>query len=211
MSQKKADTELGAGEEVEFQVKDRRHWSPEAEADDSANGESNESANAPAQPTIIDEYRERAEQAEKKLLEYIEAFKQFSEEQDRVRVRLNRDVDRKVHLQFGELVAELLNSVDGLDRALAHVGESPDALSLAQGVSMVRDQFIDTLVRHGVERMDPDGETFDPNLAEAIRVDAVERAEHDGRVTETLRPGYRLGDRVLRAAQVAVGRFSGGQ
>jgi molecular chaperone GrpE (heat shock protein) len=40
-----------------------------------------------------------------------------------------------------------------------------------------------------------------------VRVDPVDGEEQDGRVTETLRPGYRLGELVIRPAQVAVGRF----
>ena len=189
-------------EESEFKVDDRRHWQKEGEgdADDSAEA-------APARPTIIDEYRLRAEQAEQKLHEYIDAFKQFRKEQEDVRVRLNRDVQRKVELQFGELVGELLLSIDDLDLALAHVRDGADAQNLAQGVQMVRNKFVETLERHGVERMEPDGEEFDPNTTEAIRMDSV-GADKDGKITETLRPGYRLGERIIRAAQVAVGRRS---
>jgi len=189
-------------EESEFKVDDRRHWKQEGE-----DGAEDLSEAAPVRPTIIEEYRTRAEQAEQKLLEYIDAFKQFRKEQEDVRVRLNRDVQRKVELQFGELVGELLNSIDDLDLALAHIGDGEGAQNLARGVQMVRNQFIETLERHGVERMEPDGEEFDPNTAEAIRVDSVD-ADQDGKITQTLRPGYRLGERIIRAAQVAVGRRS---
>ena len=106
----------------------------------------------------------------------------------------------------GEIVAELLKSIDDLDLALAHCGDGDAVQNLANGVRMVRDKFLETLLAHGVQRMEPDGETFDPNTAEAIRVDPVEDEEMNGKVTATLRPGYRLGDRIIRAAQVAVGR-----
>jgi molecular chaperone GrpE len=72
---------------------------------------------------------------------------------------------------------------------------------------MARDGFLATLERHGIERIAPDGEPFDPNEAEAIRVDPVDSSAADGKVTETLQPGYRLGEFVIRAARVAVGRF----
>ena len=61
-------------------------------------------------------------------------------------------------------------------------------------------------MKHGVERVDPAGETFDPNLAEAIGMEPVEDESMDGRVTRTYRPGYRLGERILRPARVAVGK-----
>ena len=79
---------------------------------------------------------------------------------------------------------------------------------MAKGVRIARDKFIETLERHGVERMEPDGEVFDPNTTEAIRVDPVDDDEKDGKITATLRPGYRLGGHIIRAAQVAVGRRS---
>ncbi len=189
-------------EESEFKVDDRRHWKQEGE-----DGAEDLSEAAPVRPTIIEEYRKRAEQAEQKLLEYIDAFKQFRKEQEDVRVRLNRDVQRKVELQFGELVGELLLSIDDLDLALAHVGDGEGAQNLARGVQMGRNKFIETLERHGVERLEPDGEEFDPNTTEAIRMDSV-GADKDGKITETLRPGYRLGRHIIRAAQVAVGRRS---
>ena len=77
--------------------------------------------------------------------------------------------------------------------------------SRRDGVTLVRDRFLATLERNGVERIDPAGEEFDPNVAEALRVDPVDSPDLDGKVTLVLRPGYRLGERVLRAAQVAVG------
>ena len=196
-------------EGTEFRVDDRRHWASE---EDEATTDEQDGAKdevAPQTPTIIDEYRARAEKAEEKLHEYIDAFKQFRVEQDQVRERLRRDVDRRVQLQFGDLVSDLLGTVDDLDLALAHVGDDAASQNLAQGVSMVRNKFIETLERRGVERMTPDGDEFDPNVAEAIRVDPVDSAELNGRVTETLRPGYRVGEHVIRAAQVAVGRHDG--
>jgi molecular chaperone GrpE len=63
-------------------------------------------------------------------------------------------------------------------------------------------------MKHGVERIDPAGEPFDPNLAEAIGVEPVEDEAMDGKVTRTYRAGYVLGERVLRPARVAVGKKS---
>jgi molecular chaperone GrpE len=185
----------------DFSVADRRHW--QAEDGEEANVDVE-----PARPSVLDEYRLRAEEAERKLLEYIEAFKRHQTDQDQVRQRLTRDVERKVELQFGGLVGELLVTVDDLDLSLRHVSEIPEARPLAEGVTMARDRFLSILQKHGVERISPEGQPFDPNEAEALRVDPVESKKRDQTVTETLKPGYRLGDRVIRAAQVAVGRYT---
>lgn len=189
----------------EFRVDDRRHWVQGDEQPEESEAEKVEVK----QPTLLDEYRQRTEAAERKLHEYIEAFKRFKDEQEEYRLRLSRDVDRRVDLKFGEMVGELLESLDNLDLAVSHVNGVPEAAPLAEGVEMARRRFLSTLEKHGVEKISPEGALFDPNDSEAVRVDGVKSPDDDGKVTETLRPGYRLGERVIRPARVAVGRFSG--
>lgn len=188
-------------EEEPYRVNDRRHWTRE----DAGEAEGHA---APQQPTILDEFRRRAEDAERQLQEYIAAFKRHQEEQDEFRDRLNRDVERRVELHFSELVTDLLGMVDDLDLALAHVSGVPAAEPLAQGVAIARERFLAALARRGVEPVVPGGERFDPQEAEAIRMDPVDDASRDGCVTAILRPGFRLGSRVIRPAQVAVGRYT---
>ena len=193
----------GSDESREYRVEDKRHW---------ADGEIEEAEEAPSEPkrpTLLDEYRLRAEAAEQQLQEYIEAFKKFKAEHEEFRERLNRDVERRVELKFGELVGELLGCVDNLDLGLEHAVRVPEAKPLAEGVLMAREHFLGVLEQHGVTQVAPDGQEFDPNEAEAVRIDPVEREADHGKVTETVRPGYRLGDRVIRAARVAVGRYGG--
>ena len=190
-------------EEPAIKVEDRRHWARDESEDDDSEPEVPDT-----RPTIIDEYRQRAEQAEAQLQEYIAAFKKVKSEQEQFRSRLQNDIDRKVDLQFGGVVEELLEGMDELDLALSHVADVPEARELATGVRLVRDRFLATLMKHGVERIDPAGEPFDPNLAEAIGVEPVEDEAMDGKVTRTYRAGYVLGERVLRPARVAVGKKS---
>jgi molecular chaperone GrpE len=196
----------GEEQDDEFRFEDRRHGAHEEEQSDTEN----EPHATPRTPTMIDEYRARAETAEQKLQEYIEAFKDFKREQDEFRARMGRDVDRRVDLKFGTLVHDLLEILDNLDLALEHVQEVPEAAELARGVVLARKLFLETLERNGVERVDPVGQEFDPNVSEAIRLDVVSDPELSGKVTEVLRPGYRLGERIVRPARVAVGRHEAG-
>ena len=187
-------------EQSSFKVVDRRHWA-RYQADDQDDDEQ-----ASTHPTLLDEYKQRAEAAERKLHDYIDAFKETRAEQEAFRERLGRDVTRRVELRFGELIAELLDSIDDLDRALSHVDGVAEARPLAEGVALARDRFLATLERHGVKKIDSDGMEFDPEIAEAVRMDPVDDPGLDGKVTETLQLGFRLGDHVIRAARVAVGR-----
>jgi molecular chaperone GrpE len=202
---KPADGPGSAEPEPPFKVDDRRHWAcADREEDDATPADE---APSPSEPSAVAEYRRRAEAAEAKLIEYSAAFQRAQAEHEQFRERMLRDVDRRVELKFGGLVEELLDLVDDLDLALAHATGSAAIETLAHGVRLARDRFLAALARAGVERVDPDGTAFDPNVAEAIRLDPVSDPARDGTVTETLRAGYRIGERVLRAARVAVGRL----
>jgi molecular chaperone GrpE len=72
---------------------------------------------------------------------------------------------------------------------------------------MVRDQFATRLEAHGVKEIAVVGEPFDPSLHEAVTV--VPGDTEDERIVGVIRRGYRIGDDVLRPAQVAVGKRVG--
>ena len=74
---------------------------------------------------------------------------------------------------------------------------------LYQGVVMTQKELHSIFKRHGVEAYDPKGQDFDPNLHEALfKVENVEMK--DNTVSTTIKTGYMLNGRVLRAAQVGV-------
>jgi molecular chaperone GrpE len=75
-----------------------------------------------------------------------------------------------------------------------------------QGVALVRQQFLTTLEGFGVTRIDPVGQAFDHARHEAVTTVPVSPQAPDGIVVGVIRPGYLIGDEVLRPAQVAVAR-----
>jgi len=156
----------------------------------------------------LEAVRARAEAAEAKLYDYAAGFNRLKAEQEQVRARLERDVATKVETRFGVLVADLLEAVDDLDRALDHARDVPAAQSIVQGLEIARDRFVAMLLKNGVERLDIEGVDFDPNTAEAIAVEPVADATLEGKVVRIVRPGYRLGERIVRPARVTVGRVS---
>src|SRR5262245_15642939 len=99
-------------DDTTFRVEDRRHWADPAEEPEGGDDQRETPTRA---PSIVEEYRERADAAEARLQEYIEAFKRFRAEQDEVRARLLRDVERRAGGRFGELVSQLLGTVDDLE------------------------------------------------------------------------------------------------
>ncbi len=199
-----------AAEETEkahpFKVEDRRHWARPRPS--GAQDEGPELEVPSTRPTVVEEYRRRAEAAEQRLQDYIQAFKEARAEQEALRARLERDCDRRVDLRFAELVRELLVIVDDFDLALQHGASIAEAAPLLEGLKLARDRFLATLEKSGIQRIEPaPGEPFDPHTAEAVRTEPAGDPERDSSVVETVRPGYRLGDHILRAAQVVVARY----
>lgn len=104
-----------------------------------------------------------------------------------------------------DVITEILPVLDNLDRAL-EAASSEDTASIVKGVEMVQRQFVGVLEALGVSIIKAEGEKFDPALHDAAGTQQVEDPELDGRVITERLKGYRTKDRVLRPAQVIVGK-----
>ena len=95
--------------------------------------------------------------------------------------------------------------LDDLERALRDVPAEMAGNQWVEGIRLIDRALRGMLARAGLERIGAEGQPFDPQVHEALlQEDAPDRAE--GEVVRELRPGYRLGERVLRPAQVSVAR-----
>ncbi len=99
-----------------------------------------------------------------------------------------------------ELAKELISVMDNLERAIMSANEDSTIL---QGVKMVADQLYETLEKKGLQRIDAEGEEFDPRIHNAV--DTEENGE-ENRVVEEKRKGYMYKDQVLRESEVVVGK-----
>ena len=106
-----------------------------------------------------------------------------------------------------DVIIEILPVLDNLDRALS-AAESEDTKSIITGVQMVQRQFINVLESLGVTVINSMEQTFDPSIHNASGTQTVEDEELDGKIINELLKGYRTKDRVLRPAQVIVGKKS---
>ena len=103
-----------------------------------------------------------------------------------------------------DVIIEFLPVLDNLDRALTASNEDP--ATIIKGVEMVHRQFINSLENLGVSEIKAQGEIFDPSLHNATATEQVEDPELDGKVINEILKGWRTKDRVLRPAQVTVGK-----
>jgi molecular chaperone GrpE len=102
-----------------------------------------------------------------------------------------------------DVVARLLPLLDDLDRALGQLPPDLAANSWARGVALSRSQLVSALAGLGVERVGVEGEAFDPAMHEAQSFE-TRPGVASPRVAGVVRPGYRIGDRLVRPAQVNV-------
>jgi molecular chaperone GrpE len=100
-----------------------------------------------------------------------------------------------------EVLLALLDVMDDFDRALLHVGETPDAV--ADGLRLIRQRFSDVLHSNGVTPFDSEGKPFDPTVHEAMTVIDSD-GEESGTVFTEHRRGYLINGELLRPARVAV-------
>ncbi len=135
--------------------------------------------------------------------EYLDDLRRARAEFENFRRRTQRDAGTARDAGRGDVAAALLDVLDDLDRTLAAAEDSTDP-GLAKGVSLVAEKLTSTLSGIGLVRIDPLGDPFDPSLHEAVQQVPADEPTDAPLVESTLRPGYRLGERVLRPAMVVV-------
>lgn len=126
-------------------------------------------------------------------------------EMDNFKKRLHREQEEFRKYAAENVLADLVPVLDNLDLALAHAGADEACKNLVVGVEMTRKVFLDSLKSHGLTQVGEVGEPFDPELHEAVSEEVRDDME-EGRVARLLQRGYRLRDRLLRPARVAVSK-----
>jgi len=99
-----------------------------------------------------------------------------------------------------DAIIKILVVGDSLDRALKLNLDD----SVREGIELVAKQFKETLESMNVREINPEGEAFDPNTQEAILTMPAEEGEEAGKVKQVIKKGYKLGDKVIRYAQVVI-------
>lgn len=117
--------------------------------------------------------------------------------------RLSQQQEEAVRLAGMGMARGLLPVLDNLRRVLDNLGDARADDPIATGVRMIADMLAGTLREHGIEPIDSVGAPFDPRFHEAVMQDP-DSPLPPGTVSRELERGYRMRDRVLRYAKVAV-------
>jgi molecular chaperone GrpE len=132
--------------------------------------------------------------------EYLALAQRTKADFDNFRKRAARDAALAAERGTIKLAKGLLPALDNLERAISHAAEEDPLL---EGIRFVHSDLLAALARAGIESFSPAGESFDPQLHEAVAQHPQEGAEA-GTVLEVYQAGYRSADTVLRPARVLV-------
>jgi len=160
-------------------------------------------AATPADPDTadVDELRRQVAEKTAEAAAHYDRFLRERAELENFKKRMQRDKAEALRFACEPLLRELLPIIDNLERALEHGAES--GASLLEGVRLVHKGLLDALGRHGVQRVEALGQTFDPTRHQAIATDATAECEPNLVVAQH-HTGYLLYDRLLRPAMVTV-------
>jgi len=117
--------------------------------------------------------------------------------------RMNEEQARERKYRAQSVVTAVIPAIDNLERAVSIEAEDEAIANFLNGFKMIHGQLLDALTSEGVEAIPTEGEAFDPNIHQAVMQEAVDGVE-SGVVLAELQKGYRLKDRVIRAAMVKV-------
>lgn len=183
----------------DLKVTDRRWWAKEKA------GEAGETvAEEPRlKPKYVEELEAQIAEKNLEIQQLLTRYRGASDEFEQARARLRKELSKDVERGRRSILVSFLEVLDNLDRALEAAGDRKDDPVL-HGVSLVRQQFLTTLESFGVTRINPMGQPFDPSRHDAVSTVASSTDAPAGLVCGVVKPGYLIGDEVLRPAQVAV-------
>ncbi|RLQ89297.1 nucleotide exchange factor GrpE [Notoacmeibacter ruber] len=132
-------------------------------------------------------------------------------EAENVRRRSQREVADAKSFSIANFARDMLGVADNLTRALEAIPDDarnsgdPGFAALIEGVELTQKSMHGALQRHGVQKLEPEGERFDPNFHQAMF--EVPNADiPNNTVVQVVQAGYRIGERVLRPAMVGVSK-----
>jgi len=135
----------------------------------------------------------------KKYEELNDRYLRLAADFDNYRKRIGRDHEAQVQLANERFAVDILEIADNLDRAL-----KADETHLRTGVEQIRNLLAGVLARHGISPIDAQKNSFDPGIHEAVA--HIPSEEREGTVVDVVSPGYRMHNKVIRYAKVAVSK-----
>ena len=154
----------------------------------------------------MDQLKAQLAEAEAKIAELQDRYLRQAAEFDNYRKRTMKEKADLIKSAAEKVMVAELPIVDDMDRALDNMEKGMDADACIEGFKLIAQKFKNTLAQQGLEKIDTDGQDFDTDYHEAIALIPAPTEELKGKILDCVQAGYKLGDKVIRHAKVAVGQ-----
>ena len=156
-----------------------------------------------AEPKSEPDPNERIAELEGQVAKLKNAYAMAYADTENTRKRLTKEYENNMKYHIQSFALEVLPVIDNCERALAVKAEDSQDENYRKAFEMVLKQLTGALKKEGVEEIEALDQEYDPNWMQAMMTEKVEGVEPN-KVTAVLQKGYRLKDRLLRAAMVKV-------
>lgn len=146
------------------------------------------------------------EEANKKIMELQEKLMYSQADSINYRKRKNEEVANMLKYANQDLLLDMVNMIENMDRAASVKAESEESKKIQDGIKMVSNQFKDILKKYGVVEIEALGYLFDENYMEAMMI-GHDTTKPNEMVLEVLMKGYKYKDRILKHAVVKVNQI----
>ena len=166
-----------------------------------------EQTTQPEEPlSEIDLLKQKLAEADAKISELQDRYLRQAAEFDNYRKRTIKEKAELIKSASEKVMIAELPIVDDMDRALENMEKGMDADACIKGFKLIAQKFKNTLAQQGLEKINTDGQDFDTDFHEAIALIPAPSEELKGKILDCVQAGYKLGDKVIRHAKVAVGQ-----
>lgn len=179
-------------------VTDTNAVSAEEEAKESQTNENTAGNRSNEEAEIIQLEKQNAELKDKYLRLYAE-FDNFKRRTVKEKLDLMRTAAQ-------DTMTALLPVLDDFDRAKKNAEDDKTTEVFTEGIQLVYQKLYSVLSQKGLEPMESTGESFDPELHEAVTEIPAPSEDMKGKVIDTIEKGYKLGDKIIRHAKVVTGK-----
>lgn len=157
---------------------------------------------------VQDEKTEKSplEAAQEEIAELKDKYLRSIAEFDNYRKRTLKEKSELILNGSEKAITAILPIIDDMERALENGKNTDDAAVLREGIELIYSKFCKTLEGLGLKRIDTENADFDTDVHEAIAMVPGMGDDKKGKVLDCVQAGYKLNDKVIRHAKVAVGQ-----
>ena len=169
------------------------------EAEVSKSSETSENSEEPEEQDPLEKAQAEIAELKNQLLYKVAEFENYRKRTLKERAELILNGGEK-------FITSILPILDDMERAIENGAKTDDPEVLREGMTLIHQKFMKTLEAQGVSKIDTENADFDTDLHEAVAMVPGMGDDKKGKVIDCLQQGYKLNDKVIRHAKVAVGQ-----